>query len=76
MYTQVHNCHSDREGFMRDYCDSENFKSHPLFSVKRGAIQIFLYYDDVEVVNPLGSKRGIHKLGKLRTLCGTACCTL
>ena len=36
----------------------------------------FNYYDDVEVVNPLGSKRGIHKLGKLRTLCGTACCTL
>ena len=25
--------------------------------------QIFLYHDDVEVCNPIGSKRVIHKLG-------------
>ncbi len=39
------------------------FRSHPLFSVHCDGLQLFLYYDDVEVCNPLGSKRKIHKLG-------------
>lgn len=29
------------------------------------ALQIQLYYDDFETANPLGSKRGIHKIGCL-----------
>lgn len=28
------------------------------------ALQIIMYHDDVEVCNPLGSYRGVHKLGK------------
>ena len=27
------------------------------------ALQLFLYYDEVELANPLGSKTGKHKLG-------------
>lgn len=27
------------------------------------AIQIILYYDELEIVNPLGSKNGKHKIG-------------
>ena len=52
--------HSD---FMEDYCDGEVFKNHPLFSLEKKALQLLLYYDEVEICNPLGSKRKIHKLG-------------
>ena len=34
-----------------------------MFSAKRLALQIQVYYDDLETANPLGSKRGIHKIG-------------
>lgn len=51
------------DGKIYDYCDSEAFKKHPLFSRVPTALQIMLYYDDVEVVNPLGSKTKKHKIG-------------
>ena len=34
------------------------------FSSHCCAIQVMFYYDDLEVANPLGSKRTKHKLGK------------
>lgn len=46
-----------------DISDGSFFKSHPLFSTERHTLQIQIFYDDFEVANPLGSKRGIHKLG-------------
>ena len=49
-------------GRIYDFCDSELFKAHPLFSRDPQALQIMHYYDEVEVVNPLGSKTKIHKL--------------
>jgi hypothetical protein len=48
---------------LADYCDGENFKNHPLFSVDPTALQITLYYDEIEIVNPLGSKTFKNKLG-------------
>lgn len=48
-----------------DFCDGSYFKSHPLFSVHRFALQIQLFYDKFECANPLGSKKGIHKVGCL-----------
>ena len=48
---------------MGDYCDSEQFRHHPLFQHDKTALQINPYYDDLEVCNPLGSKAKIHKLG-------------
>ena len=50
---------------MNDYCDGEIFASHPLFSVHKDALQIFLYFDELETANPLGSKAKIHKLGSV-----------
>lgn len=44
-----------------DFCDGSYFKSHPLFSVLRYALQIQLYYDEFEC----GSKKGRHKVGCL-----------
>lgn len=49
--------------FIYDYCDGEFFKEHPLFSVNKHALQLIVYYDEVETANPLGSYRGQHKLG-------------
>lgn len=33
------------------------------FPSKINALQVQLYYDDIETTNLLGSKKGIHKLG-------------
>ena len=60
---QVVNGHKSRDGFLHDYCDGRMHATHPLFSTKKGSLEIFLYYDDVEVCNPLGSRRTKHKLG-------------
>jgi len=46
-----------------DFCNGTNFQTNPLFSTKSNALQIQLFYDDFETVNPLGSKTGVHKLG-------------
>ena len=57
--------HNSDDGIIRDYCDATMFSKHPLLALDSNFLQIFLYYDDLEVCNPLGSKRIIHKLGKL-----------
>ncbi|XP_035805853.1 uncharacterized protein LOC111571121 isoform X1 [Amphiprion ocellaris] len=51
------------EGIYKDICDGSYFKSNILFSQKKHALQIQLYFDEFETANPLGSKKGIHKLG-------------
>ncbi len=48
---------------MSDYTDAEQYKYHPLFQEDPCALQIKLYYDDIEVSNALGSKTKKHKLG-------------
>ena len=55
--------HERSDGLIGDYCDGSDFKIHPLFSSHKNALQILLYYDEVEVCNPLGTKVKIHKLG-------------
>lgn len=49
---------------MSDVCDGNLFRIHPLYSCDPHALQIILYYDDLEVCNPLGSSVKKHKLGK------------
>ncbi|KAK3721414.1 hypothetical protein QZH41_008022 [Actinostola sp. cb2023] len=60
---EIENPHKRADGLLADYCDGETFKNHPLFSVDPTALQIMLYYDEIEIVNPLGSKTSKHKLG-------------
>lgn len=48
---------------IESFKDTVAFKTNCLFSRNPNSIQIQLFYDDFETVNPLGSKRGIHKLG-------------
>ena len=61
---QIFKSHQLESGKIGDYCDSEQFKNHPLFKKYRHSLQICLYYDDLETCNPLGSKAKIHKLSK------------
>lgn len=60
---QVEHSHQRADGLLADYCDGEAFGSHPLFSRDPTALQILLYYDEIEVANPLGNKTSKHKLG-------------
>lgn len=50
---------------MADMCDGEAFKTHPLYTVDPQALQVILYYDDLEICNPLGASVKTHKLGKV-----------
>lgn len=45
------------------FADTISFKNNSLFQKHTKSLQIQLFYDDFETVNPLGSKRGVHKLG-------------
>ena len=60
---QIKNGHVSKSNLIKDYCDGENCKRHPLFSVGANGLQLLIYYDNLEICNPLGSKRKIHKLG-------------
>ena len=48
---------------MSDICDGDSYKKHPLFSNETNSLQILLYFDDLEVCNPLSSRSKIHKIG-------------
>ena len=50
---------------LEDYCDSPKAKQHSLFGKIKHTLQIILYFDEVELCNPLGAFRKKHKLGKL-----------
>ncbi|XP_065893395.1 uncharacterized protein [Dysidea avara] len=63
IYTEVQKGHtSTTPERLTDFCDGAHYFTHPLFNEHPTALQIFLYYDDVEVCNPLGSSKGKHKL--------------
>ena len=49
--------------FFTTFVMDKFLSKQPLFSVNKHALQIIVCYDDVEVSNPLGSYRGLHKLG-------------
>ena len=57
------NLHSD--SYLADFCDGYLFKNHDLFQAYPNALQLILYFDELEVCNPLGSHAGVHKLGMM-----------
>ena len=61
---QIFNPHKAPNGILNDYCDGSNFAQHEVFSKDPHALQVQLYYDDIDICNPIGSKSVIHKLGK------------
>lgn len=45
-----------QEDHLNDLCDGEYVRAHPVFSKYPDALQIIAYYNDVEIVNPRGTK--------------------
>lgn len=62
---KVTRSHPRNDHLIGDYCDGSLFKNHPLFAFSDESLhlQFIVYYDDVEITNPLGSRRGKYKLG-------------
>ena len=65
--------HARSDNFLEDFCDGSIFKSHPLFTHHSERefclkLQFIIYFDEVEITNPLGSAKGKHKLGKQASL--------
>lgn len=52
-----------KDGIFRDYCDGSVLQNHSMFKESQETLQLTFYFDELEVANPLGSKRGKHKLG-------------
>ena len=59
----MENSHARDDGYLSDFCDTDFFQNHPLFGVDPCTLQLLLYFDEVEVCSPLGSKANKHKLG-------------
>ena len=57
---------------MADFCDGELHGSHQLYMVDENALQLILYFDEIQLFNNLGSASGKYKLGTctyIWTLC-------
>lgn len=53
-------CHTV-SGLMQDFNDGLFVHQHPLFSTDDNALKLLIYYDDVNVANPMTNK--VHQLG-------------
>ena len=53
--------HTSEDTVFRDFCDGSYVRQHPTF--RTTDVLLSFYFDELEVANPLGSKRGKHKLG-------------
>lgn len=54
------------DNIIRHFKDGDIYKRSPYFKMFPDSIRITFYYDDIEVVNPLGSKTCIHKIGAFK----------
>lgn len=52
----------EESGFLCDFTDGTIFKNNQFFKDHPNALQILLYQDSFEIVNPLGSARTKHKI--------------
>ncbi|XP_065893459.1 uncharacterized protein [Dysidea avara] len=70
IFQEIAKLHARNDHLIGDFCDAAFYQNHSLFSNCDGSLklQLILYYDDVEITNPLGSQRGKHKLGKIQVM--------
>lgn len=54
--------HTSHDNFIRDICDGQYIRNSPFFQRNPKALQIILYNDDIEIVNPLGTHVKKHKI--------------
>ena len=58
------------DGLIGDYCDGHFITDNAYFQEIPNALQLVMYYDEVETCDVLASHRGVHKLG---TMCIFMC---
>lgn len=56
-------CRICNDNQLEDFCDGSVFANHDLFKSDPNALQLIAYYDELEVVNPLGAYLKKHKVG-------------
>jgi len=54
--------HPRHDNLMGDFCDGFLFKGDSFFAENPSALRIHLYCDEFEVCNPIGPKKGKHKI--------------
>lgn len=62
---EIEDGHHASPGVLRDFCDGIFVRNHPLVMEYPETLLLAFYFDDLETANPLGSRRGKQKLGKL-----------
>ncbi len=67
---EVQGKHASSDGNLRDFCDGDAYKNHPIFSLDEPTLQINLYHDDFQVVNPLGNRVKKYKISAFYFLLG------
>lgn len=65
VYLNYQDNHQCVGGTYERFCCGELFHSNNFFRENKNALQIQLSTDDFEVCNPLGSKKGVHKVNGL-----------
>ena len=66
---EINSPHVSSDGAMRDFCDAQLINESEVFKKDPTALQLIMFYDGIEVANPLGAKAGIHKLGEVLHAC-------
>jgi len=70
---QVLKDHRRNDGLIGDYCDSSFIINHSYFQETPNALQLLMYYDEIEVYDPLASHIGVHKLGNVKIVLYIVC---
>ena len=60
--TQIMNPERGRSGHLRSFRDGTLYREHSVFSIYNYSLEIILYSDEFEVVNPLGPHKKKHKM--------------
>jgi hypothetical protein len=61
---EVMNGHMEEtDMLLGDYCDGEKHKSHSVYMVDHSHLQLGIYFDELELCNPLASRRTKLKIG-------------
>ena len=50
------------DGVLNDFHEGEAFKMNPFFQENKNAIEVILYQDAFEIVNPIGPAANKHKI--------------
>lgn len=59
----IHTETPNENGIITSYKDGKQFKTHNFFQKFPYALRLTIYYDDVEITNPLGTKCKTHEVG-------------